>query len=304
MKTRHVVALAVLLGTSGVRSAVAAGSVAESSRAAQPDLIEGCYLVAIDEARLSPSDNGVLASIDVQEGATVEPEQVVAKIDDREALMAQRVAKRQYDAARKKAQNDISVEAAIKSEEVAEAEMNKAMEANKKVPNSYSDTEVRRLKLNWERAGLQAKLAEFENQVAALDAHAIYAQWEQAGALIERRKLRSPYAGRVEQVYRHRGDWMTAGDPVMHIVRLDKLKVQGRVNARAYHWKDIQGRTVEVIVSLPGGEQHSVKDVQINFASNVVEDDGFFRISADIPNTQIGNEWLLGPGLPAEMRLP
>ena len=42
---------------------------------------------------------------------------------------------------------------------------------------------------------------------------------------------------------------------------------------------------------------------QIGFASQVVEDDGAFRVWAEIENTQVGNDWLMGPGLAATMQL-
>ncbi len=144
----------------------AAGSVA----AQQLKVIDRCYLVAIDEVRLPATDAGMLTNIAVDEGDLVEVDQLLAQIDDREAVMAKQVAQHQYQAAKKQAENEISVSAAVKQYEVSRAELDTATEANRRVEGSYSPTEVRRLNLAWERAGLQIDLARFENLVAALDA--------------------------------------------------------------------------------------------------------------------------------------
>lgn len=48
----------------------------------------------------------------------VEEGQLIAKIDDRDAVKAKEVAEYEYKAAKKQAENEISVEAAIASEQV------------------------------------------------------------------------------------------------------------------------------------------------------------------------------------------
>ncbi len=154
-----------------------------------PQQIQRCFLGAIHQVSVPATEAGMLMSIEVQAGDPVTAEQPLAQIDDREAVMARTVAKNQYFAAKKQAENQISVEAAQKAFEVAKAELDTAVEANKKVPGTFSTTEVRRLNLTWERSGLQIDLARFELVVAFLDAKAKYSQYEQSEAMIEMRKL-------------------------------------------------------------------------------------------------------------------
>ncbi len=120
--------------------------------------------------------------------------------------------------------------------------------------------------------------------------------------MIERRKLIAPHSGVVNQIFRNEGDWVTPGDPVMHLVRLDQLRVHGRVNADDWGWRDLKGRPIDVVVTLPGGLKQTVSS-QIGFASQVIEDDGSFRIWADIDNVREGSGWIMGPGLKAEIQL-
>lgn len=261
-----------------------------------------CHVKAIDEVPVPASESGILVGVEVTEGQTIDEDQLVAQIDDREAVMAKSVAMYQYLAAKKQAENPISIEAAVKSQEVSKAELDKAMRANDKISGSFSDIDVRRLKLTYERNGLQIELAKFENAVAAAEALARLEQYKQAEAMIERRKLLSPHPGMVIEVFKHKGDWVNAGDPIAHLVRMDKLRVQGRVSWKAHHWKDLKDRAVEITVDLPGG-QTEVVNATIGFASAYVEGDGAYRVWADVPNRRVGQGWLMGPGLTATMRL-
>ena len=267
-----------------------------------PSLIDRCHIIAIDEVAVPSPEPGILVNIAVEDGDSVDDGQLLAQIDDRQAEMAKRVAEYQYRAAKKQAENPISIKAAIKSREVSKAELDEAEQANVKVQGSFSETDVRRLRLSEERAGLQIDLARFENQVAGAEALARFAQYEQAEAMIERRRITAPFSGMVMERYRHKGDFLNGGDPVVHLVHMDRLRVQGHVDASLFHWRDIVGRPVEVTVMLPGGGEEVVT-AKIGFAGSSVQDDGTFRVWADIVNRRQGNSWLIGPGLRATMRL-
>ncbi|MCA9149279.1 MAG: HlyD family efflux transporter periplasmic adaptor subunit [Planctomycetales bacterium] len=275
---------------------------AQISRAAEPGVIEGFYLVAIQDVRVPATDAGMLVSIEVEEGDVIEEGQLLARVDDREATMAKTVAEYEYRAAKKQAENEISVEAAVKSEEVSKAEYDAATEANRKVPGSFGETEVRRLDLTWKRSGLQKELAIYENEIAAATAWAKLAQVKQAETMIERRKLTAPHSGIVVEKLRQKGEWVAPGDPVAHIVRMDELRLIVRVDANEYYYKDLEGRPVEVTVMMPGGRTQVV-NAKIGFASPVVEEDGAFRAWVNVPNQRDGKGWLMGPGLPATLKL-
>ncbi len=283
--------------------AVAGTSMAQRNRNTprDPDLVYGS-LVAIDEVQLPATDAGILTQILVEEGDSVSEKQTLVQIDDRDAVMAMQIAAHQYQSAKAQAENRISVEAAQKSHEVARAELDTAVEANRKVPGTFSETEVRRLRLTWQRAGLQIDLARHEMHVAALDARARLAQYEQAKAMIERRKLTAPHDGIVVRVYRHKGDWVQPGDAVMHLVRMNELRALGNFPADRYHWKDLLGKEVEVTVHLPSGRVESQR-AKVGFASPVVQDDNTFRIWAMVKNRKEDRFWVLGPGLDVTIRL-
>ncbi len=279
-----------------------AGTVALGQDAKDPKLIDRCVLQAIDDVSVPAPEMGILMSIEVKAGDNVVEDQPLAQIDDRQAVMARNVAKNEYFAAKKQAENQISVMAAEKSHDVAKAEWDAATEANAKVTGTHSATEVRRLKLTWERSGLQIDLAKFELLVARLTALAKLAQFDQADMMIERRKIKAPHGGVVDQILLNKGDWVQAGAPVVKVIRMDELRVHGRVDSKLYSWSDVIGRDVEVNVTLPGGEKKTIRS-KISFASQNVDVGEHFRVHADIKNNQDANGfWLMGPGLEVEMR--
>ena len=302
MKSRFILAGLLLVGVVLAAASNTVSAQIDGDAKSDPLEIQRCFLGAIQTVQLPATEAGMLMSIEVEAGDNVTADQPLAQIDDREAVMARGVAMNQYSAAKKQAENQISVDAAQKAYEVAKAELDTAIDANKKVPGTFSAAEVRRLKLTWERSGLQIDLAKFELIVAFLDAKSKYSQYEQADAMIEMRKLKSPMDGVVDYVYLSRGDWVQAGTPVMKIVEMDKLRVHGRVSARLHSWADVLNRDVKVTVTLPGGKTE-VLNSKITFASQIVEEDGSFRVHADIPNRQENGSWGMGPGLSASMRL-
>jgi macrolide-specific efflux system membrane fusion protein len=271
-----------------------------SLTAQEKSQIDRCYLAAIMDVPVAADEIGKLVEVMVGDGDEVEAGQTIAQIDAEDAKMARDVANFKYSAARKQSQNNVSVLAAQAAEGVAKASYDKILEANRKEPGAYTQTEVLRAELEWKRTGLQIDLAKHEMDVARAEAFASYSQLKQADAMIERRKLKAPFGGTVVEVIRETGEWVNAGDPVVHLVQMDRLRVYGSVDADQWHWNDLKNRPVEVTVQLPGGATHVVSGT-IGFASPVVESDGYFRVWAEIENSMVGDNWLMGPGLSAMM---
>jgi macrolide-specific efflux system membrane fusion protein len=270
--------------------------------AQDPTVVEPCYLGAIQDVQLTPDAIGKLVKVFVNDGDSVAEGDVVAQIDDEVAVLAREVARYEYAAAVEAATNDVSVRAAVAANGVETAEVEKIIEANARKSGSYTETEVLRATLKRDHTGLQIEHAKHQMDLDRAQAWVANAKLKQADAEIGRRKLKAPFAGVINQVVREKGEWVGQGDPVVHLVQMDRLRVHGRVNADNFHWNDIKGRVVEVTVHLPGDKSHQVEG-RIGFASPVVDDDGTFRVWAEIENTRDGQGWVLGPGFPATMRL-
>ena len=52
--------------------------------------------------------------------------------------------------------------------------------------------------------------------------------------------------GIVEKIYRNEGEWVQPGDPIMRVVQMDELKIEGFINAKLYPPSVILNATVTV----------------------------------------------------------
>ena len=106
------------------------------------------------------------------------------------------------------------------------------------------------------------------------------------------------------QIFPQKGEWMQPGDPLAHVVRTDKLRVEGFVNAGQWNADDVRDRPVTVEVQLAGGRRESFA-WRIVFTSPLVQAGNNFRVVAEVDNRQnVDSErWLLRAGQSATMTI-
>jgi multidrug efflux pump subunit AcrA (membrane-fusion protein) len=97
---------------------------------------------------------------------------------------------------------------------------------------------------------------------------------------------------------------MQVGAPLAHVVRTDKLRVEGYVDAARWDPAQIRGRPVTVEVTLADARKEKVEG-RISFVSPLVESGGDYRVFAEVPNrkTPGSDEWLLRAGQTATMTI-
>ena len=100
--------------------------------------------------------------------------------------------------------------------------------------------------------------AKEEHDAAGLTAKAKAAEAKAAEIGVERRILRAPFDGVVLKVKKHVGEWVAAGEPVVEIIRVDRLSIRGGLHADQWPPADIEGRKVTVEVLLPRGRVEKV----------------------------------------------
>ncbi len=271
-----------------------------------------CLVSLIQEVQVPAQVAGVLVEVAVQEGMAVSTGQLLARIDDTQPMSDQQIAALKLQAAQEKAKNDISVRYAQAAAEVARIEYEQAWRANQKNPGTISETEVRRLYLAHQRAALGVEQALLDQRLAALEAKVLEAQTAAGGLEVQRRRIVSPLDGVVVKLYRRSGEWVQPGDPVVHVVRMDRLRVEGmlpavdqrdrdgRLLSRGYSPAEIDRRPVSVQVELPGGRRE-IFTGQVMFVSPIVQAGGQYRFWAEVENRKQADHWLLLPGLLAEV---
>lgn len=262
-----------------------------------------CYVLVKREVEVAAQEPGLLDSFEVEKGEAVEADALVAKIDSSQAVMKHEVAKAEYQAAVYQAKNDVNVRFSKAAEGVAQAELEKAKEARRELTNAVSNAELRRLDLSWVKAKLGIEQAQMEFTVAGLTAKVKETEMKAADLDIKRRQIKSPISGVVIDVFKEKGEWVQAGEPVAVIVQMDVLKVEGYVNINQVSPAEIKFKPVTVRAKLTGDQEVEFQG-KVTFVNPVVEIGGPYRISADIANRQDSTgEWLLRPGLETTMTI-
>jgi macrolide-specific efflux system membrane fusion protein len=265
--------------------------------------IEQCLVTLIQEAQVPAREPGELTSIEVGEGSLVKADQLVAQIADDKPQKQKNLALLELKVAQEQSKNDVDTRFAAMSAEVTKADYDEAKFARERVENSLSVYELRRREFSWKRALLQIEQAARDHKVAEINTEVAQAKLNLANNEIDRRRVLAPFAGVVAEIYPNAGEWVNPGDPILRLVRMDRLRVEGFVRAEEYAPHEVDAKPVTIEVKLP---QVGVVPFtsRIGFYSPEVEASGDFRVWAEIENRKDSQgHYLVSPGLPATMIL-
>jgi multidrug efflux pump subunit AcrA (membrane-fusion protein) len=270
--------------------------------------LPNCLVSLIDDvdlpARLPDQrSGGVLQELTAKEGLRVKTGDVLAKVDETETIVKQKAAKARLDVAIEKATNDSEVKVAYKIIEVYKAEYEESLAINQKSPGSIPPTQMRRQRVTHEKAVAEAIAREMEFKIAGLEQKVQEADVEMLANELEQRTLRAPFDGIVVELFRQQGEWVQPGDPVLRIVRMDRLRVEGFVS-RDVPPAQVDGADVQISVAVPGGGTEKLSG-KISFVSPLVGANRDYRVWAEVDNLPgpDGYPWLLRPGTTAEMTI-
>jgi len=159
---------------------------------------------------------GTISQLDLQEGKRVKTGQVIAKLDDEVAAAA-------LKSAEKKASNDVHKQYATASFAVSKNEHEQALLANKNARMAVVPLiEIERLFLAKRRSELQIQQADHDQAVAVLDRDLAVAQ-------LKTYQLKAPFDGIVTRRFKQKGEAIRQGDPVIELVDISTMKVEGRI---------------------------------------------------------------------------
>lgn len=297
MSTSSLALIAALALSGPLAKNDAARPVTQSGETVQ---LRHCLVSLIAEVQVPAQEPGVLSAIGVKEGALVASDSLLAQLDDRQAQVQRRAAELERNAAAAKAADDIEVKFAAASLDVADAELQQSIEINRRSPNSVSASEIRRLTLAKKRAELQVEKSKLDLKVAKMTADVQDAALQAADQAVVRRKILSPVDGMVVAIFRQQGDWVAAGEPVLHVARLDRLRVEGFISASEFDPGEIDGRPVTIEVELARGRKAQFKG-EVVFVSPLLQAGNKYRLRAEVENRQEKGHWLLRSGGTANM---
>ena len=260
--------------------------------------VESALVTLIDQADVPAREAGVLVQFTAREGDSVKRDDLLARIDDSQAALAARHAQTELDIAQKESRNETKLLYASKTVDVAKAELKRSNESVEKYKKSISETELDRLRLTVEQAELQVQESEHELGVAKLNERLKADELATAQLGVERRRITAPFAGVVVEVKRRLGEWVEPGTPVVRIVRIDRLRVEGFIRAEDLQG-ELVGRPARLKVDLPGKPGSEFVGAVVFVSPEVDPVNGQARVWAEVENP----DGLLRPGLRASLTI-
>jgi multidrug efflux pump subunit AcrA (membrane-fusion protein) len=264
--------------------------------------LSNCLVTLDSEVYVPAQEAGELKELLVKEGQFVKKGDLLAQIDDDLPRLELQVAENKLKVAHVEAENNINVEYAEADANVAEAVYNKNIAANKQYAKSVPETEVERSKLDWIRGRLSIVKALMDKSIAGLQENVSKGEMNFSKKKLEHRQIISPLDGQIRKIDKRVGEWVLMGDSVLHVVRVNQLKVEGFLNISKFAPQEIKDRPVTVKVEFARGRTESFEG-KITFVDPLVQAGGEYTIKATVPNREENGEWLLRAGMEAEMTI-
>lgn len=262
----------------------------------EPEFVR-IVLAPIEDVQVSGEDSGLVRDVHVQLGQHVERDSVLLTLTDEEARLKLLQAVSAREIAAESARNSLPIELARKTLAVAQTELNRAEEINRRNPGTVTAAEVDRLRLTFERAELELQQAMQSRHIKELEAQQAEVAVKLAEAQLARRQIKAPCSGIVVQIDRRPGEWLTAGDAACRLIDCRRLRADGRV---PFPGSQIQsGQNLQVLVTLNGKEQQFPGVVvYVSPELESVRGERLIRIELENPDAQ------LSPGMVGRFQLP
>jgi macrolide-specific efflux system membrane fusion protein len=270
-----------------------------NSRQAQ---ISHCLVSLVEDVAVPAREAGAIVQIEVKEGQFVQAGTLLATIDDRKSQIDKLAAELERDAALAKASDDIEVRFSQAAMAVADAELERALAIERKNVGAVAAQEIAKLRLAKKRDELQIDRSKLEMRVAKMNADVHQAAVDAAEEGLQRRRIVSPIDGVVVTIYHEKGEWLNAGEPVLQVVRIDRLRVEGFLSASEYNSDEVLGRPVMVDVALAHG-QSALFSGRVVYISPLVQAGNKFRVRAEVENRSDAGQASLRPGMTANMTI-
>jgi macrolide-specific efflux system membrane fusion protein len=265
----------------------------------QLDMTEADTLVTIiEEVEIPAKVEGVLSSVEVQEGQMVDSGVVLGRIEDAESRLTYDRAAIEFEIARKQAKNDLKLNISQKAADVARTELRRGHESNAIKKNAVSDAEIDRLRLAADKSELEIEQARHELETAELTSRLKETEMKLAQQAVDRRAIVSPISGMVVQVNSQRGEWVQAGKTVFRVLRLDRLRVEGFIHSKNLT-ADLAGRKVTLTVDLPDKPASEFSGSVVFVSPEIDPVAKTVRVWAEVDNSKL----LLRPGLSGKVRI-
>lgn len=262
-------------------------------------VFEKCPVFALESVEIASQEPGVIASIDVKENESVEPNQVLGKLDGKVAELEKSISALQAQVASAEAADESEIRLAEAIVEESQLQLDIVEETTARGSTGASELRQKQLaltqaKVRWTQAKTAKQQRELKSKLA------------QASLFLNQQKLdrltfRSPIPGTIAQIHHQASEWVQAGAPIFQVLRLDQLRVDCLCDLEIVNPASLVDQSVKVIYHKGANEKI--------FAGKLVSYDpdvsvsGKIRFRAIVQNLKQGSHWILLPGMSVTMQV-
>jgi len=262
---------------------------------------DSCVVDLVDDLELHATEAGILDHVAVKEGARVRTEDVLVRIDTREPEKLREIAKLKLRASIERARADIEERYSKAAADVAAATVLELEETNRSVPKAVTEADLRQARLDHRRSILGIEKAIHDRKMAEFDAWTLKAELEATEMAIERRTLRAPFNGVVIKSLRDEKEWVNPGDPILRLVRLDELQVEGFVPVAQHTPAELDG--CEVTIDVKVGQRTVKATGRIVYINPILFRGQKVAVRAEVTNREEQGHWVILPKMKATMTI-
>ena len=248
--------------------------------AQEPPVSGSARLVPILNTRVASEAPGIVRNIDVKVGQTVSKDDVLVRLNDEMFVAEFDVALAEEEIASLEATNQVNIEYAQKSAEVAAAILEKSLGANRLFAKAIPATEIQKLQLELEQARLSGEQAAMELDVAAWTRTLKERKKHAAEVRLSSRKVHAPFEGQIAQLFVQPGQWVNAGEPIARLLNSDRLRAEAFFSEDLV--REVKTGQHAIFEYTLAGEEVKVP-AEITFVSSEIVE-GIFQVWAEFEN--------------------
>ena len=274
----------------------------DSSSSSQARIdVDTCSVHLIDDIEIPAKESGVLAELNVKAGDAVPANKVIGTIDQTLLQIERERAERKLNVAREMASDTSTVDVSLKKYSLAKHEYEVSARLAKK--GSKSNQELMRSRYSKDAAAAEVMVAKMQKREAEGQARIEEVNLKQIRQMISNSRVETEFDGQVLEVFKHPGEWVNRGEPIVHFARIERVWVEGTVSADECNIQDVMGQKTIVTLKQAGGETVTFNGTIVSIPLKMEAAGSRFRVKAEVQNRFENGAWLLRPEAQLSMKI-
>lgn len=263
--------------------------------------VDTCSVHLIDDIEIPARESGVLTELKVKEGDAVPSNKVIGTIDQTLLQIERERAEAKLDIAREMASDTSAIDVARKKYALAKHEYEVASRLASK--GSKSNQERMRARYSKDASAAEVTVAKMKQREALGQARVEEVNLKQISQMISNSQVATEFDGQVLEIFKHPGEWVNKGEPIVHFARIERVWVEGTVSADECNIQDVMGQKTIITLKQAGGEAVTFNGTIVSIPLKMEAAGSRFRVKAEVQNRFENGAWLLRPEAQLSMKI-